>query len=412
MKVKKIIKTIIVFIITMILVCVLFSVLSSVITGNSDKIFSRTLNYLLYIIGYGSLIHENLILQDLFGVFGIVTISILSAYLTVNLFWRVDDVFVSSHMAIWESADEKYHASVIVGNKGKNLCKLELSFVAYDENKNYMGDLGKTFAYPLLIKNGIWKIDMPINNGFLYDVLRTIRKGRKDCMIYATFEYVDSETGQSSIKVNEYDSDHIFVSNIKGGFYNGSVCDKNLKWKQFKHIDKNMKQDFVFNNWICRNIVAFDLNQTKAINKNNIKIITNVNDVDKRFNLQADVDLCNTNNPPDFVMALLEFTGPYQDWSGYYSKGSSFQLEISGDEGISDMQLEIKDKSGAKLIDEKIIVTDVVTKHSFKLNNNKNFNPESFSEIKEICFTVFNKSNVPVKGSFKIYSCEILIEED
>lgn len=411
MKIKKIIKTIIVFIITMILVCVLFSVLSSVITGNSDKIFSRTLNYLLYIIGYGSLIHESLILQDLFGVFGIVTISILSAYLTVNLFWRVDDVFLSSHMAIWESEDEKYHASVLVGNKGKNLCKLELSFVAYDENKNYMGDLGKAFAYPLLIKNGIWKIDIPINNGFLYDVLRTIRKGRKDCMIYATFEYVDSETGQSSIKVNEYDSDHIFVSNIKDGFYNGSVCDKNLKWKQFKHIDKNIEGDFIFNNWICRNIVAFDLNQSKAINKNNIKVITNVNDVDKSVNLQADVDFCNTNNPPDFAMALLEFTGPYQDWSGYYAKGSCFQFEISGDEGISDIQLEIKDKSGAKLIDEKIIVTDVVTKHSFKLNNIKNFNPESFSEIKEICFTVFNKPNTSVKGSFKIYSCEILIEE-
>jgi hypothetical protein len=396
----------------MILVCVLFSVFSSVITGNSDKIFSRTLNYLLYIIGYGSLIHENLILQDLFGVFGIVTISILSAYLTVNLFWRVDDVFISNHIAIWESEDEKYHASILVGNKGKNLCKLELSLVAYDENKNYMGDLGKTFAYPLLIKNGIWKIDMPINNGFLYEVLRTIRKGRKDCMIYATFEYVDSETGQSSIKVNEYDSDHIFVSNIKEGFYNSSVCEKKLKWNQFKCIDKNIEGDFIFNDWICRNIIGFDLNQVKPINKNNIKIITNGNDVDKSFILQADVDFCNTNNHPDFVMALLEFTAPYQDWSGYYSKGSYFQFEISGDEGISDIQLEIKDKSGAKLIDEKIIVTEVNTKHTFKLNSNKNFNPESFSEIKEICFTVFNKPNTSVKGSFKIYSCEILIEDE
>lgn len=411
-KIKKIIRTIIIFIVAMILICVLFSVLLSVITGNFEEIFNRTLSYLLYIIGYGSLIHENLILQDLFGVFGIVTISILSAYLTVNLFWRVDDVFISSHIAIWKNANEKYYASVLAGNKGKNLCKLELSFVAYDGNKNYMGELGKTFEYPLLIKNGIWKIDMPINNGFLYDVLRTIRKGRKDCMIYATFEYVDSETGQSSIKVQEYNSDHIFVSNIKDGFYHSSDCEKKLRWRQFKHIEKNVEKDLYFNEWILRNIISFDLNHAKTINKDNIQLTINENDANKSFSLQADVDFCISNNPPDFVMALLEFTNPYQDWSSYYSKGSCFQFEISGDEGIPDIQLEIKDKSGAKLIDEKIIVTDAITKHSFRLNNNKNFNPECFSEIKEICFTVFNKPNVNIKGNFKIYNCEILIEEE
>ncbi len=119
MKVRKIIRTITIFIFTMILICILFAVLLSVVTGNSEDILNRTLNYLLYIIGYGSLIHDNLILQDLFGILGIVAVSILSAYLTVNLFWRVDDVFISNNIAIWESANKKYYARLLVGNKGK-----------------------------------------------------------------------------------------------------------------------------------------------------------------------------------------------------------------------------------------------------------------------------------------------------
>lgn len=412
MKVRKIIKTIIIFIAAMILICVFLSVFLSITTGNSGEILSRTLNYLLYIIGYGSLIHDNLLLQDLFGIFGIVAVSILSAYITVNLFWRVDDVFISNHISIWKSANDKYHASIIVGNKGKNICKLELSIVAYDENKNSIGEMGKTFSYPLLIKNGIWKIDIPIDNGFLFDVLRTIRKGRKDCMVYTTFEYVDSETGQSSIKVQEYNSDHIFVSSIKEGFYYSSECEKKMKWQQFKNIVKDSQEDFNFNNWICRNIIAFDLNKAKPINKEQIELLTDGNSEANGCVLKANVDFNTTNNPPDFVMALLEFNNPYQDWSSYYSNGSSFQIEISGNEGISDIQLEIKDKLGSKLIDEKIIISKVITKHSFKFNKNNDMNPESFSEIKEICFTVFKKSKASNKGNFKIYSCEILIDEE
>ncbi len=412
MKVKKIIRTIIIFIVTMILICVLISTLISLTTGNFEDVINRTLNYLLYIIGYGSLMHDSLIIQDVFGVFGIVTLSILSAYITVNLFWRVDDVFISKNIAIWKSVNGKYYASVLIGNKGKNICKLELSFVAYDEKKNSIGEMGKTFTYPLLIQNGVWKIDMPVDNGFLFDVLRIIRKGRKDCKIYSTFEYVDSETGQGSIKVQEYESDSIFISVNKNGFYEDSECGKKIKWRQFKLLDKDSEEDNFFSNWICSNLITFDLRKVKPINKDQIKLTIDCEKELKGCVLNAEIDFSTTSNPPDFVMALLDFNKPFQDWTSYYLKGSCFQFEISGDDGISELQLEIKGKSGEKLIDEKISVTEAITKYSFKLNQNIDITSESFSEVKEICFTVFNKPNDMIKGCFKIYSCEILIDEE
>lgn len=407
MKVRKILRTIMIFVVAMILICLLLSIILSAVTDNSEGILNTTLNYLLYIIGYGSLIHDSLLVQDLFGVFGIVTISILSAYTTVNLFWRVDDVLVSNNMIIWKNPKNKYYASVLIGNKGKNICKLELSIIAYDERKNPIGDLGKTFTYPLLIKNGIWKIDFPIEGGFLFDVLRTIRKERKDCRLYATFEYVDSETGQSSIIVKEYSTESIYVSSAREGFYSSDV-DKKLRWKQFKNIDKFLQKDIIFNDWICRNIVSFDLSKAKPINKEQIKL--GCAELEgKTCVLQADVDFGDTNNKPDFVMALLDFNNPYQDWSSYLSRESDFQIEISGDDGIPEIQLEIKDKSGDKLIDEKISVTQNITMHSFKLNKSNDTNPECFSEIKEICFTVFSTPSNLVKGRFNIHSCQILI---
>lgn len=407
MKIRKILRTIIIFIAAMVLICFLLSIILSAVTGNSEGILKTTLNYLLYIIGYGSLMHDSLIVQDLFGVFGIVTISILSAYTTVNLFWRVDDVLVSNNMIIWKDPKGKYYASVLIGNKGKNICKLELSITAYDERKNPIGDLGKTFTYPLLIKNGIWKINLPIEGGFLFDVLRTMRKERRDCRLYATFEYVDSETGQSSIIVKEYSPETIFVSSVREGFYSLDA-DRKLRWKQFKNIDKLLKEDNIFNDWICRNIVSFDLSKAKPINKEHIKL--GCAEMDGMMCvLQADVDFGSTNNQPDFVMALLDFNSPYQDWSSYISRESDFQIEISGDCGIPEIQLEIKDKSGEKLVDEKITVTQNVAMHSFKLNNSTEINPECFSEIKEICFTAFNITGDTGKGRFNIHSCQILI---
>lgn len=412
MKVKKIFKTIIIFISAMILICILLSLLISISSGSTQDILNRTLNYLLYIIGYGSLMHDNLLLQDLFGVLGIVTLSIMSAYLTVNLFWRVDDVFISNNIAVWKSSDSsKYNASVLIGNKGKNICKLEVSFVAYDENKNPIGEMGKTYTYPLLIKGGLWKIDMPIENGFLFDMLRIIRQGRKNCLIYAIFEYVDSETGQGSIKVQEYSSKEVFVSQNMSGFDEDSECDKKLKWKQFNLLDKDMFEDNNFSNWICRNIISFDLGKAKPINNNHISLLIESDNVTKELILNAEVDFGTTNNPPEFAMALLDFNKPFQDWTSYYLKGSYFQFEISGDDGINEIQLEIKNSSGQKLIDRKINVTNMLTKHSFKLNN-IDINPECFSEVKEICFTVFNKPKETVKGNFKIHSCEILLEEE
>ena len=47
--------------------------------------------YFLYTIGYGSL-EQDTVLQQVFAMIGIISLSLMGTFLTINLFWRIDDV--------------------------------------------------------------------------------------------------------------------------------------------------------------------------------------------------------------------------------------------------------------------------------------------------------------------------------
>ena len=97
-KFKKIIITIVVFCILIFLLCFVISfidLLNAKIVFSD--IFKQTFNYFLYTIGYGSLESETF-LQNFLAMIGIVSLALMSTYLTINLFWRLDDVFLDENI--------------------------------------------------------------------------------------------------------------------------------------------------------------------------------------------------------------------------------------------------------------------------------------------------------------------------
>jgi len=425
-KLKKILKIIAIFILGIIVLCVLYSVTMSIFYKNDNEetnILNSTLKYLLYTIGYGD-ISTNLVVQNTFATIGIISISLLSTFLTINLFWRIDDVKINKSILISKGNKNKYYATLLVWNMGADICRLEGSFIAYDNFGNAIVECSDKFNYPLLIKKSVWKIEIPIENTFLYEILRNMRKWKKNCKLYFTFSFVDTSTGQESIKVMEYSSDNIFAVSPE------NVCKVEIKkkqnWRLLNKLEKSKNLDDIFTKWLCGNTITYNLRDTKPIeNGGKLSLYPDVlplsekeilEGAEEHEFLKAEVNFYKKRGEGDglpFVMALLDFNSNPLDWSSHYSENGLFHVELSGSTEIDSLVVQIKyGESREKILDKTVSLTNARVTFDFSLQdmlNDKDVDAKVFTCIKEICFTVFSKNMTKLKGEFCIYHCEIEI---
>lgn len=102
----------------------------------------------------------------------------------------------------------------------------------------------------------------------------------------------------------------------------------------------------------------------------------------------------------NFVMALMKYL-PCMNWKYFVELGYCFKFKIRGN--IKGIQLEIKNGSHEKVIDEYIKVTNSFAEHSFDLSRMNG----RLEDVGEICFTVFCESKYidSSNGRFEIYDC-------
>ena len=409
MKFKKIIKSIGWFIFSLLVICCIVSCIKFFFFNSSHDLnpFRFMGQMLLYIFGYGDLNGEGLIFLNLFGLLGLISISLFGANLT--MYWRTKDVLISHNIAIWKKNNREYFGSVLIGNKGKNISKLSVSFVAYDTKKNLIAKQNIEYSCPLLVKKGIWKIDFQIEKGFFHEFLKTIRVQQKDYRIYAIVHFVDNSTGQECTRVVEYKQDDIYVSQFERGFEAIGDGQKKINWKQFKTLQKDKPLDDIFQGKLSCNYSFIRLQDAKAINAEAIRIVPNYMQTSGRYSLYAKINFTKAYEKdlyPDFVMAVLRYPEPYLDWSDPCKENYAFEIEVYGSEEITSIQLKIKNYLGHEIIDEEIKITDEITLHSFELS--KYGTPDTYSKIREICFTIFPKSMVKPYGILYIDSCAIV----
>lgn len=103
-----------------------------------DTFLSRMGNNALFFLGYGDT-ELNIIIKNILAIIGILAVSVMTTFLTIDLFWRVDDVLIVPKMFITSGKDkmgrESYYANFVIVNRGKRIADLRLSIVAYLEQK-------------------------------------------------------------------------------------------------------------------------------------------------------------------------------------------------------------------------------------------------------------------------------------
>ena len=102
-----------------------------------------------------------------------------------------------------------------------------------------------------------------------------------------------------------------------------------------------------------------------------------------------DVDISNVTkwDMGEFAMALMKYI-PCDNWTGFFDAGYAIEIDAAATGAIKKVQLEIKNDTGVKIIDEENDVSNGGGHFKYRFRD-KVRNGEALEKISEVCFTVF-----------------------
>ena len=359
LKLKEIVKTILVFVVTMLLICFAVSTYKVIINEIELKeLIGKTGLYFLYTVGYGAL-EGDAILQNILAMIGIVSLALMSTFLTINLFWRLDDVTLNKKV-ICDNDILKFEFK----NKGNTICDIKCNFMIYNEFTSENIEEAKEYYMPMLLKNSHWNLKVNLNETFWYRAIYYLLT-TKNIKLYCIYSFVDTKNGQNSIKVEEITAQNIITDN------------KMLEYVEF------IKPTILS----CGKLLAVE-------NGGKIDLTYSENMMNIHYEFK------NNENKSNFVMAYYNFhnnllnlekynkENTYLEFSAVSNKKLNLNVEIKSNSSESKKFIELTEE--AKTI--KIPLKEIEC---------------NLEQIREICFTIFVGDN-ELKNSLQISDLRIV----
>ena len=348
LKLKKIINTVVVFIILMFVICFLFSLYKlfvGVITPS--ELVSETGLYFLYTIGYGAL-EGDAVIQNILAMIGIISVALMTTFLTINLFWRLDDVKFNKEIIC-----DLENIKISFKNKGKAICDMKATFVLYDSEISMNILEPKEYYMPIMLKNSLWNLEVSLNETFWYKAIYNLLTSN-DKKLYCIFSFVDTKSGQESIKVEEIKKENLNIS-----------------------YDEFIKPVILKSEYLL-----------KVENGGKLSIDESINYSFKK-----------KDKDDSFVMMYYNFHNNYLNLEKYNKDTTYLELDINTSDNIL-LNFEIKLGNGNNLTKELLL-------DNKKIKINLSDYADSLEEITEICYTIFKKNN-ELNGTLKINDLKII----
>lgn len=105
------------------------------------------------------------------------------------------------------------------------------------------------------------------------------------------------------------------------------------------------------------------------------------------FDMDVDISNVTKRDMGEFAMALMEYI-PCDNWTGFFDAGYAIEFDAAATGAIKKVQLEIKNDTGVKIIDEENDVSNGGGHFKYRFRD-KVRNGEALEKISEVCFTVF-----------------------
>ena len=358
-KLKEIVKTILIFVISMLLICLIVSVYKLIINEIELKeLIGKTGLYFLYTVGYGAL-EGDAILQNVLAMIGIVSLALMSTFLTINLFWRLDDVTLNKKI-IYDDNILKFEFK----NNGNTICDIKCNFMIYDEFTSESIEEAKEYYMPMLLKNAHWNLKVNLNETFWYKAIYNLLTN-KNIKLYCIYSFVDTKNGQSSIKVEQITRSNIIVNN------------KVLEYIEF------IKSTILS----CKKLLAVE-------NGGKIKLeyVEDMMNINYKFE--------NTENNKNFVMAFYNFHDNLLNLEKYNKENTYLEFSVASNKKLN---LNVEIKSSSSESKKYIQLTEEAKTIKIPLNEIEC----NLEEIREICYTIFVEDN-ETENSLQISDLKIV----
>ncbi len=450
-KMKKLLVIVLLFVIIWVFICLIVAYMQPLLSGKQteDGFLERFFKNSLFFLGYGDT-DLSAVIKVLLAVFGIIAISVMTTYLTINLFWRVDDVVIAPSIYIYpkeadsntnvfkDNASSEYStwfAWFIVANNGKRIADLRLSFVAYQvkkqkenkeqdkiekEQKDHKEQdehteiaRSREYSNPMLFKKSVWRIREELQDNFLLDVLYKqqllkINNNDEKILIYLTLRFLDPQSGQECCNIVEVKPENICChiptrENMNKRFSKIRKMDEQEKAKK-KENQKKLEE------YLSRSFKPFDLRKLNRSPKNNeVKY-----QIDPKSN-EVSCDFSSANSNSQWLMIFFDYRTKPLDWTIYSDDDISFlcELEISGIK--KQVNIEIKCRPALN-----VLYTIPYIMKDGKVNISKSLkeilensdNPD-FSDIRQICFVIDRGSElIDIDGSIRIKKCGLMYNKE
>ena len=105
------------------------------------------------------------------------------------------------------------------------------------------------------------------------------------------------------------------------------------------------------------------------------------------FDMEVDISNVTKRDMREFAMALMKYI-PCDNWTGFFDAGYAIEFDAFATGAIKKVQLEIKNDTGVKIIDEENDVSIGGGHFKYRFRD-KVRNGEALEKISEVCFTIF-----------------------
>ena len=326
--------------------------------SDSMSFFGKLFSFML---GHGEPVGGHVLLVNVFALIGLIFTTVFTAHLTVNLFWRLKDVVISEKMII-EIVEGKYIASIDIRNKGNDIYKLEALLSFYDESGHFVSDCGSEPLLPLLSGHNNDTLRFPIDgtNVNLKDALRQLVVPGSKKMLTLVLTYVDSKTGQETIRQMNYGHDAIDIP-----------------------VEE-------IRNWVTREAYRFNLGALKPVNVG--AIVVNRDGLPNSISATIDIEAMNNlKDDSRFVMLFFDYKKKPQDWSEFHRKSLVLQIEFICSPNLAKMIIEFK-SIAEPLIAREIDVKETTEQEEYRVYkvplNSVYSDPLQFESLFELCVVV------------------------
>lgn len=428
------------FMVVWILICGVVAIFQTLLSDQSPaeagKSYIENLgSNALFFLGYGESSRLGLVTRNILAVVGILAISIMTTFLTINLFWRVDDVLVSPYIYVYENnarGKSPYSAAFVIENAGKKIANLRLSVIAYHVNQDKESGMrqaeytqiskSREHTYPMLLSKSRWIIEEGLQDSFLMDLLfrqhQLMDKREKDCIqVFLILYFLDPNSGQECCNIAEFPIDNLIWKNPQD--LPGARIHQKKKNK--RHVDSSEVQT---------EILSYITNPVKNLDFNRLEVIPWLEEASlvKEVRVQQGkagsvpedgisihrtgmARFDSSRSSDRFLILYFDYKSKPLDWTIYDDHRVSFVCDLSVTGNINQVALELKCGDPVSVVfREELQVKEGRAAFQMSLKTIKEQAKNAdFSAIRELAFVIDRGENLTkdVFGTLSIQTCAI-----